>query len=130
MQPDNFDLHISGNYLSYYHKDLMELINSVTEEEKSELEEFADEISERLFDKGNRKVKLIWGYKLEDKYIENILGHVLCGDRQDFDLYPIDLDKGHLKYIEHNIGNNDNLRAASFSILLRYISILSKHAIE
>ena len=77
MEPDNFDLHIYSNDVSYYHKDLMKLIDSVTEKDKAELEKLANETSKKL----GREVKLIWGYKLRDPYIDNILGHVLGGDR-------------------------------------------------
>jgi len=126
MEPDNFDLHIYSNNVSYYHKDLIKLIDSVTEKDKSELEKLATEVSKKLV----REVKLIFGYKLRDRYINNILGHVLSGDRQDFDLNPIDLDQGYLKYHEHNIGSNDDIKAALYSVLLKYISILNKHAIK
>jgi len=126
MEPDNFDLHIYSNDVTYYHKDLMKLIGSVTEKDKSELEKLANETGKKL----GRQVKLVWGYNLEDKYIDNILGHVLGSDRQDFDLDPIDLNHGYLKYHEHNIGTNDNKKAALYSVLLRYISILNKHAIK
>lgn len=126
MEPDNFDLHIYSNDVSYYHKDLMKLVGSVTEKDRSELEKLANEISKKL----GRQVNLTWGYQLRDRYIDNILGHVLGGDRQAFDLNPIDLDHGYLKYHEHNIGTNDNKKAALYSVLLKYISILNKYAIK
>jgi hypothetical protein len=47
-----------------------------------------------------------------------------------FDLYPNDLDRGYLKYREHNIGTYDNMKGALCSVLLRYISILNKHAVR
>jgi len=47
-----------------------------------------------------------------------------------FDLDPNDLDGGYLKYHEHNIGTYDNMKGALCSVLLRYISILNKHAVR
>ena len=127
MDTDNFDLHIYSNNVTYYHKDLMKLIGSVTEKDKSELEKLANETSKKF----GQQVKLIWGYKLQDRYINNILGHVsLDSLRMSFDLNPIDLDSSYLKYNEHNVGTYDDIKDVIYSILLKYISILNKHAIR
>lgn len=127
MEPDNFDLHVYSNNVRYYHKDLMNLIGSIKEKDKSELEKFANEVSEKL----GKQAKLVWGYHLGNRYINDVLGHISVERlRMAFDLDPIDLDRGCLKYSEHNIGTHDNIKAALYSILLRYISILNKRAIK
>ena len=129
MEPDNFDLHIYSKTVTYYHKDLMRLIGSVTKKDKSKLENLANEISKKIGVR--RPMRLVWGYTMADKYIDNILGHVsFDGLRMSFDLNPHDLKSGYLKYNEHNVGANENIKAALYSVLLEYISILNKRAVK
>jgi len=125
MKPDNFTLHATGGQVWFYHDDLESLINSVTEEDKREIEKYSAGLG-KIF---GREIKLYWGYQSGDKRIENLLSHV-SGDRQDLDLVePDEIEHGHLKYLEHNV-TNDGVRAPVLSIATMYISILIKQAVK
>jgi hypothetical protein len=128
MEQDSFDLHIysDGTVVHYYHKDLKKLIDSVTGEEKTELGRYADVIG-TIF---GHEIKLSWGYDYGSVEIENVLAHINVGSQQALDLSePGGIEKGYLRYQGHNL-TSDYVKAPVFSILLGYLSILSKHAVK
>ena len=127
MNPDNFDIHLySGGMVSYYHKNVKALIDSVTKEDRLKLENLAKELSQSF----GKEIKLTWGFEGYNN-IENVLGHIIIKQlRQGLHLSePEGINVGYLKYRAHNL-DNDYAKAPIFSILLQYISILDKNAVR
>jgi len=126
MEPDNLDLRLMYESLYYFHKDLPRLIDSVTEEEKEQIESFSREISRRF----GREVSLTWGYGLVDGKIENVLAHICSLPRQCLHLTDAkDIERGYLKYQGHNL-DGDLVQAPAYAIVVMYIAILNGHAVR
>ena len=126
MEPDNLTLHVIGDSLTFFHKDLPRLIDSVTAEDKEEIESYSREIGRRH----GHEVKLTWGYDMGDRRIENILSHICPAPRQCLDLTDGGkIGKGYLRYQEHNMGG-DRIRTPAFSVALKYVAILAGHAVR
>jgi hypothetical protein len=129
MEPDNFNFHIMPDTVRFYHKNLVELINSLEEKDRLKLEEYGIKLSKI----SKRDIKLTWGGKYyglpKELNLSNLLTYIDTGFRES--LYLTDeggIKSGYLTYYGHNL--NEKSRACVYSILLRYVSILDQKAIK
>jgi len=132
MEQDNFNFHIMPDKTRFYHTNLKDLINSLEDRDKQELQKHNTKLSKI----SKRNIKISWGVYSrvhqgleEDLNLSNLLTHIDAGNRESLDLIEADMIKsGYLTYYGHNL--NDKSRACVYSILLKYISILNQKAIK
>jgi hypothetical protein len=112
------------------------LINLLDENDKLEVEKHAKKINEirnKLNEPSRRNIKLTWGGKYSgfpnNLNVSNLLTYIDADKREALHLTEADkIGSGDLTYCGHNL--NDKSRAYVYSILLRYISILSQKYIK